>query len=154
MSALPARAGGDMPVEKLLSRLDGVKGTGPDRWVAKCPAHEDRRPSLSVRALDDGRILVHCWSGCSAAEVVHAAGLTLVDLYPPRPDDHHRGPLPKRSRWHRDDAWALVAHEAAVAAVVASDAAAGREISTTDAERAWQAADRLADAARTVGACR
>jgi len=31
----------------LLARLDGVKRTGPDRWIARCPAHDDKRPSLA-----------------------------------------------------------------------------------------------------------
>lgn len=151
MAALPAHTGGETPVDRLLGRLDGVKRTGPDRWIAICPAHDDRRPSLSIRQTDEGRVLAHCWSGCSAAEVVHAAGLTLTDLFPARPTEHHRGPLPKRSRWDRDDVWGVVAHEAAVAAVVAADAAAGRPVSAADAERAGLAADRLADAVAALG---
>jgi hypothetical protein len=43
-------------VTRLLDRLQGVKRTGPSRWIARCPAHEDRRPSLAVRELDDGRL--------------------------------------------------------------------------------------------------
>ena len=144
------RAGGDDPAERLLSRLSGVKKTGPDRWIARCPAHGDKRPSLSIRQTDDGRLLVHCWAGCSAAEVVNAAGLGLGDLFN-RQADFSVSPLARRSRWNRDDAWRLVAHEAAVAAVAASDVAAGRPVSEEDAERAWLAADRLADACATLG---
>ena len=36
-----------MTVNEFLSRLDGVKG-GHGQWTAKCPAHDDRRASLSV----------------------------------------------------------------------------------------------------------
>lgn len=146
--AAPALA--DDPAEKLLSRLEGVKATGPDRWVARCPAHADKRPSLSIRQGDDGRMLVHCWAGCSAAEVVHAAGLSLHDLFN-RQTDFSVSPLARRSRWNRDDAWRCVAFEAAIAAVVASDAAAGRPVTPEDVERAWLAADRLADACATLG---
>ncbi len=153
MAALTARAG-DSPIDRLLPRLEGVKATGADRYVAKCSGHDDKRPSLTIRALPDGRILVHCWAGCSAAEIVHGAGLTLADLFPPRPPEHHAGPIPTRSRWDRAAAWQCVAHEAAVAAVVAADAAAGRLVTADDAERAGLAADRLADAVHTLGLAR
>lgn len=66
--------------EVLLARLDGVRARGRDQWAARCPAHEDRSPSLSIRAVDD-RVLVTCWAGCSALEVVNAVGLELRDLF-------------------------------------------------------------------------
>lgn len=65
-----------MSVDALLSRLDGVKRTGPGRWIARCSAHDDRHASLSVRELDDGRVLVHDFAGCSVEEVLAAVGMT------------------------------------------------------------------------------
>jgi len=65
----------------LIDRLDGVRRSGPGRWIAKCPAHSDRSPSLAVREIDD-RLLVHCFSGCEPAAIVEAAGLDLSDLFP------------------------------------------------------------------------
>lgn len=59
-----------MSAGALLARLDAVKPTGPGRWLARCPAHEDRSPSLSIRELDDGRTFVHCFAGCYALEVL------------------------------------------------------------------------------------
>jgi DNA primase len=53
-----------MSVAALLDRLEGVRACGPGRWVARCPAHEDRSPSLSIRKKDDGTTLLHCFSGC------------------------------------------------------------------------------------------
>jgi hypothetical protein len=58
--------------EVLLSRLDGVRQTGPDRWIARCPAHDDGRASLSLRELDDGRVLLHDFAGCAVEEVLAA----------------------------------------------------------------------------------
>ena len=69
--------------ETLLGRLESVKPTGPDRWLALCPAHDDRKPSLSIRRADD-RALIHCWAGCEASDVVAAIGLSLVDLFDDR----------------------------------------------------------------------
>lgn len=68
------------PVESLVSRLDAKRsGKG---WMAKCPAHADRKPSLSVSEGNDGRVLLKCHAGCSTQEVLAAAGLTASDLFP------------------------------------------------------------------------
>lgn len=75
------------------AHLEGVKEVGRDRWMARCPAHEDRKASLSVKQADD-RILIHCWAGCGAGDVVAALGLTLADLFDPQ--DRYRHAAPKR----------------------------------------------------------
>lgn len=49
-------------VNRLLDPLEKVKKTGTDRWIARCPAHADKSPSLSIRYADD-RILLHCFGG-------------------------------------------------------------------------------------------
>jgi len=69
-------------IELILSKLEHVKQTGQGRWKACCPAHEDRDPSLAIKECSDGRVLVHCFSGCGGADVMGAIGLTLSDLYP------------------------------------------------------------------------
>jgi hypothetical protein len=57
-------------------------------WVALCPYHEldgqKHSPSLSVKAGQDGRILVHCFAGCSTERIIAALGLRMSDLMPPR----------------------------------------------------------------------
>ena len=65
----------------ILERLDAVRATAPGTYVARCPAHNDGRPSLSVSVKPD-RILVHCFAGCTPEEITAAVGLTLADLYP------------------------------------------------------------------------
>ena len=74
-----------IPVD-ILERLDAVRETGTGTFLARCPAHNDGRPSLSVSVKPD-RILVHCFAGCTPEEVTAAVGLTLADLYP---DDGER----------------------------------------------------------------
>ena len=71
----------------LLSRLDGVKKGSKGWWQACCPAHEDRNPSLGVKQVDDGTVIVNCFAGCSTEDVVRAVGLDLKDLFPPRPSN-------------------------------------------------------------------
>lgn len=77
-----------MTVENLLSRLAKVKPTGRGTWLGRCPAHEDGSPSMTVRECDDGRVLVHCFAGCSVYDIVGAVGMELSDLFPPKPIDH------------------------------------------------------------------
>lgn len=82
-----------MSVEKLLTKLDGVKKTGKNRWMARCPSHKDRTQSLSVQEEDNGYILCHCHAGCDINQVMSAAGLDLSDLFPERLEDRS-GKLP------------------------------------------------------------
>lgn len=78
----------------LLSRLSGVVKRGDSRWAARCPAHEDRSPSLSVRELPDGRTLLHCFAGCSSESVLAAVGLTFDDLFPESLGEFRRERVP------------------------------------------------------------
>ena len=66
-------------------------------YMCKCPAHEDRTASLSVREGDGGKILLHCMAGCSTSEVVRAMGLKMADLFPEdsRKPQQARKPQPK-----------------------------------------------------------
>lgn len=68
-----------MTTEDFLDRLEGVRKQGSG-YVARCPAHEDRTASLSVKEGDDGKTVVHCHAGCSYKDVIAAAGLELKDL--------------------------------------------------------------------------
>lgn len=55
-------------------------GTG---WSCTCPAHDDTSPSLSISVGDDGRALIHCFTGCTPKAICAALGLKLSDLFPP-----------------------------------------------------------------------
>ncbi len=70
------------PVKNVLARLRGVRQVGPGRWIACCPAHNDRSPSLSIREAEDAKVLLRCWAGCPTARVLAALGLTWQDLFP------------------------------------------------------------------------
>jgi DNA-binding NarL/FixJ family response regulator len=68
-----------MKARELLSQLRSVKPC-EGGWMACCPAHDDRRPSLSVTE-KDGRILLKCFAGCANDSVVTALGLSMSDLF-------------------------------------------------------------------------
>jgi len=70
-----------MTAAEFLERLDGVKANGKG-WQARCPAHLDDKPSLSVAEGEGGRVLLHCHAGCGVADVVGMLGLELADLMP------------------------------------------------------------------------
>lgn len=72
-----------------ISRLSGVKHV-KDGYMAKCPAHADSTASLSVKQTDDGRILLHCFAGCSTEQVTHALGLTVRDLFATKDSPKYR----------------------------------------------------------------
>lgn len=68
-----------MDINKVLSHFKNVTQTSQKTWKAKCPAHKDDRPSLSI-TLQPHRILLHCHAGCSFEEVVTRAGVKRADL--------------------------------------------------------------------------
>lgn len=88
------------PVELLLSKLPDSKRNGKG-WAARCPAHEDKHPSLSISEGEGGRALVHCHAACTPEEIVAALGMTLADLMPDAParpsSKPARKPTPKAS---------------------------------------------------------
>lgn len=67
----------------MLSRLEGVKRSGKG-WIARCPAHADRSPSLSIAEGSNDTVLLHCFGGCEPASVLAAIGMELADLFPTR----------------------------------------------------------------------
>ena len=68
-----------MNAQDILDRLEKVTGS-KGKWIACCPAHQDKSPSLAVTETDD-RVLVHCFSGCDTQDVTAAIGLNLADLF-------------------------------------------------------------------------
>jgi len=89
-------------LDTILSRLSGVKQLGPDRWMAKCPAHHDEHPSLSIKAVE-GRVLLHCFAGCKYQDILRALGLEstkteeIEDIYEYR--DLNNRPLFRKIRF-------------------------------------------------------
>jgi len=83
-----------LPIDRILSGLDGAKQAGDGKWMARCPAHEDRGPSLSLRELPSGDCLIYCFAGCAPSAIMSAIGLSLADLYVDRAVDREAIPPP------------------------------------------------------------
>lgn len=136
-------------VDNLLSRLDKVRSTGSGSYTARCPGHDDRGPSLSIRELDDGRILLHCHAGCETHDVLAAVGLTFSDLYPPRELDHRTAP--ERRPFPAADCLRAVGFEALVVAAAAVALLAGQPFTEADRGRLIVAASRIQAALTAAG---
>lgn len=132
-----------MSAEILLSRLDKVRKTGPGRWVACCPAHEDRRASLTVRELDDGRTLAHCFAGCTVHEVVSAVGLSLSDLFPEKPAYEAHRIKGERRPFPAADVLRCIAFEALVVLTAGAALLGGQPFSEADRARLVLAVGRI-----------
>lgn len=134
-----------MIADTLLARLDRVKQTGPDRWIARCPAHDDRTPSLSIGVRDSNSVLIHCFAGCPVGDVLAAAGLTFEDFYPPRPTHRRKS---ERRPFPAADVLRAVEREALIVAVGASYLGNGGTLTDEDRKRLLVAASRISAAVR------
>lgn len=129
-----------MSADALLSRLDRVRRTGKNRWIARCPAHADRSPSLSVRELDDGRLLLHDFGGCEIESVLVALGLEFDALFPERPIEH----APRERRpFLPSDVFEIARQEIGIAAIIATDMHKQCEVSEADYARFFVVVERL-----------
>ena len=112
------------PIEIFLSRLEKVRQIGPSKWVACCPAHDDRTPSMSIKDTPD-KILIHCFAGCDITTILGNVGLEVADIF------HTNRP--------RHD----LELEELVVAVADLDIAAGKRLSQDDRDRYRLALRRL-----------
>lgn len=71
----------NMPPDDFLGQyFRGIRNTGPDQWVALCPAHGDKNPSLSITRGED-RYLFYCHAGCAYEEIVEKAGARQSEFF-------------------------------------------------------------------------
>jgi hypothetical protein len=131
-----------MIAENLLTRLEGVRERGDGRWVARCPAHHDKAPSLSVQDVGD-KVLLCCFSGCETAAVLDAVGLTWSELFEPKP--HHEAPRAAKARPFSDrDLLTLLTEEGMVAVLgCITTVASGQPLSSADLARLELARGRI-----------
>lgn len=139
-----------MPASDLLSRLSAVRPSGKHKWMARCPAHQDVSPSLSIAETDDGKVLVHCFAGCPVDDVLAAVGLEMDALFPPR--ESSGKPLRSYQRMPGHVALRAVANEATLVLVTARALMAGEVLDEAMAARLAVAVGRIEDACRIAEA--
>jgi hypothetical protein len=87
------------PLENLLNRLESVRPCG-EGYRADCPNGHRSRGNLSIKQCDDGRILIHCFSGCSLNEILDATGLRIADIMPER--INYKSSPQQVKKWRQD----------------------------------------------------
>jgi hypothetical protein len=95
-----------MQTQNLAQRLNARRVR--QGWLGRCPAHDDRSPSLSIREGRDGRSLVRCFAGCEPSAIVQALGLELRDLFADAPPQLSQ---PGRQQVTADDVERELQHE-------------------------------------------
>jgi hypothetical protein len=123
----------------LISRLSKARSTGRGTWVACCPAHEDKSPSMTVRECDDGRWLIHCFAGCEPLAILDAIGMGFDDLFP---EPIERG-VPLRRPFPAADVLECLSMESKVVLVVGRRSTEGLPITEADMARLAVALGRI-----------
>lgn len=137
-----------MDIGEILAKLRKVRQSGPDRWTACCPAHQDRSPSLALRLMPDGRILLHDFGGCDIEAITAALGVTVSDLFA---EPLTRDRLPAiRAPFSPLDALRCLTRESRVIAIAAADIVEGKPLNDADADRVALATGRIAEALEAV----
>jgi CHC2 zinc finger len=142
-------------VDELLQRLTKVKKAGQGKWVACCPAHEDRSPSLAIKEAD-GVILLHCFAGCTPDDICGAVGVEMKDLFPPTDKREWVGtekPVKFGGglKFSALDALRCLAGEASVVLLLACDMADGKVLGPEEQERLMTACGRLTSSLEYLG---
>lgn len=140
-------------IDGLLSHLDGVRRTGNGRWMAKSPTRSERTASMSIRLLDDGRILLHDFGGDDFLTILSALGLEPIQLIPDHLR-HHRaeaGSVPAGQRFSAWDALRALAHDALLILIAAGDVRRGRTLTDDDMDALAGAESRIDAALSAVG---
>ncbi|NOU21085.1 MAG: hypothetical protein HOO93_04720 [Methyloglobulus sp.] len=129
--------------ELLLSGLDGVKNTGNCKWLALCPGHDDRSPSLSIKQIDD-RLLIRCFAGCGYLDVLAAIGLDANALFPDRHLDPNE-PRRKPPRFNKAELFDIAINEAGILALGWNGLLVNGSVTDTDRERVQRAYSTVMD---------
>lgn len=130
-------------INNLLSRLSKVKPTGRNTYLACCPAHDDKSPSLSIKEEHDGHILLHCFAGCSASDIVGTIGIDIGDLFPPEPV-HHKAPV--RKKFYATDILAAIKFESKIVLMASYELRRNKSLDEIDMKRLELAYERIREA--------
>jgi len=127
-------------IDTLLSRLDKVKKTGNGNWLACCPSHKDRSPSLAIGEKQNGVIVIYCHAGCIPLDILSAVGMEFSDLYPEKLSDHIK---PLRRPFPAADVLEALSTETLIVSIAASDMNKGKVLSPDERARLRIASQRI-----------
>ena len=133
-----------MSIETILNALDRVKRKSAGKYVALCPCHSEKTPSLAISETTEGGVLIHCF-GCGAGgmEVINALGLDSSELFPERDRYDSSQPQKPREAFSAAQLLDVINYETIIVMLAANDLLRGIPV---DVERVTTAHNRIAAA--------
>lgn len=128
-----------MDINDFLNRMDSVRKTGSNQWISKCPAHEDKSPSLSIKFSDNNTILIHCFAGCSPNDIVNAIDSKLSELFPKQ--NRYQAPIKYRVNYR--ELWLLATHYFWILVIATNDLEKNKNLSSYDLKSVMKARERI-----------
>ncbi len=131
-----------MNINDFLGYFEKSYKSGKDEYQCLCPAHNDKTASLSIKNLPDGRILIHCFAGCAANDILGAVGLTFDDIVPKRLGDFK----PVSRPFNPYGVLKAISNETLLVALAGLEVANGKTLLQEDKDRLMIAVNRLREA--------
>ena len=131
-----------MNINDFLSYFEKSYRSGKDEYQWLCPAHHDKTASLSIKNLPDERILIHCFAGCAANDILEAVGLTFDDIVPKRLGDFK----PVSKPFNPYAVLKAISNETLLVALAGLEVANGKTLPQEDKDRLMIAVNRLREA--------
>lgn len=132
-----------MTIEAFLDKFEKVKSSGHGKWMASCPCHSDRNPSVSIKD-DNGVILMQCFGcGASGPEIAQALGLDISELFPASDNFDASKAQYKRSLFPAGQVLEGLHMEIFTAWMIAKDMIENGTIDQETKERLWQTVVRI-----------
>ena len=131
-----------MNINDFLGYFEKSYRSGKDEYQCLCPAHNDRTASLSIKNLADGRILIHCFAGCAANDILGAVGLTFDDIVPKRIGDFK----PVSKPFNPYAVLKAISNETLLVALAGLEVSNGKTLPPEDKDRLIIAVNRLREA--------
>ena len=128
-----------MNIHEFIGHFEKTYKSGKDEYQCLCPAHDDRTASLGVKEMPDGRILINCFAGCSASDILAAGGLSFDDIVPKRLGDFK----PVSKPFNPYAVLKSVSNETLLVALAALELGNGKTLPLEDRDRLMIAAERL-----------
>lgn len=134
-------------IDIILNQLDKVKNKGGGKYVALCPCHDEKTPSLHVSDMGDGRILAHCFGcGANGIDIILALGIDQSLLFPDKPKNGEHGYKRERVPFPARQVLQSLLFESNVIMLAAAQIVSGKKLSATDFKRVELANNRIYEA--------
>jgi DNA primase len=128
-------------INNLLNKLNKVKRTSTNQYIACCPAHDDKSPSLSITDKGDGKILINCYAGCGTEDVLDSIGMSFEDIMPPKVIEHKVAPI--KQKVYASDALKVIQLESRIVIMAAYELKRNKPMTEQDLARLELAMERI-----------